>query len=252
MIYSNYHTHTRYCDGKDTPEEIVLEAIRLGCKEIGFSGHAYTSFDPSYCMSADNMLRYRNEILSLKEKYKGSINVLLGYESDLYSDPISEPYDFLIGGVHYIKKNGVYIDVDASKQDFIRDVGRYYDGDYLAFCEDYYANVSQLYEKTGCNIIAHFDLVTKFNENDVLFDTSKKRYVAAAENALQSLKDLPVKLEINTGAMARGYRTEPYPSAFILEKAKMLGIPLILGSDCHDKTKLLFGFDRYAHLLRSV
>ena len=28
MGYFNYHTHTRYCDGKNTPEEMVLEAIR--------------------------------------------------------------------------------------------------------------------------------------------------------------------------------------------------------------------------------
>ena len=28
---NNYHTHTRYCDGKDSPEELVLEAIALGC-----------------------------------------------------------------------------------------------------------------------------------------------------------------------------------------------------------------------------
>lgn len=36
MIPSNYHTHTRFCDGKNTPEEIVREAIRLGCPELGF------------------------------------------------------------------------------------------------------------------------------------------------------------------------------------------------------------------------
>ena len=27
MMFSNYHTHTTYCDGADTPEELVLEAI---------------------------------------------------------------------------------------------------------------------------------------------------------------------------------------------------------------------------------
>ena len=41
MMFSNYHTHTAYCDGADTPEELVLEAIRLGCPEIGFSGHSH-------------------------------------------------------------------------------------------------------------------------------------------------------------------------------------------------------------------
>ena len=34
MMFSNYHTHTTYCDGADTPEELVLEAIRLGCPEL--------------------------------------------------------------------------------------------------------------------------------------------------------------------------------------------------------------------------
>ena len=36
MGFFNYHTHTTYCDGKSTPEEIVLEAIRLGMDTIGF------------------------------------------------------------------------------------------------------------------------------------------------------------------------------------------------------------------------
>ena len=40
MAFFNYHTHTTFCDGKSTPEEIVLEAIRLGMDTIGFSGHA--------------------------------------------------------------------------------------------------------------------------------------------------------------------------------------------------------------------
>ena len=47
MTPSSYHTHTTFCDGKDSPEELVLEAIRLGCPEIGFSGHAHTAFDES-------------------------------------------------------------------------------------------------------------------------------------------------------------------------------------------------------------
>ena len=40
MGFFNYHTHTTYCDGKSTPEEIVLEAIRFGMDTIGFSGHS--------------------------------------------------------------------------------------------------------------------------------------------------------------------------------------------------------------------
>ena len=35
----NLHTHSSYCDGKDTPEELVLYAISAGFSSIGFSGH---------------------------------------------------------------------------------------------------------------------------------------------------------------------------------------------------------------------
>ena len=82
MAPSNYHTHTCYCDGADTPEELILEAIRLGCPAIGFTGHSYTPFDLSYCMTLENTERYNEEIPRLKEKYKGKINVLFGIEQD--------------------------------------------------------------------------------------------------------------------------------------------------------------------------
>ena len=37
----NLHQHTTFCDGKNTPEEIVLEAIKKGFGAIGFSGHCH-------------------------------------------------------------------------------------------------------------------------------------------------------------------------------------------------------------------
>ena len=37
---ANYHTHTTWCDGKDSPEAVVLAAIGKGFAAIGFSSHA--------------------------------------------------------------------------------------------------------------------------------------------------------------------------------------------------------------------
>lgn len=31
----NYHTHTKFCDGENTPEELVLYAIDKGFDAIG-------------------------------------------------------------------------------------------------------------------------------------------------------------------------------------------------------------------------
>ena len=69
MIACDYHVHTGYCDGKSTVEEIVLSAIQKGMTEIGFSGHSYTDFDESYCMSLENTRKYIEDVNLCKEKY---------------------------------------------------------------------------------------------------------------------------------------------------------------------------------------
>ena len=38
-LKANYHTHTVFCDGADTPEDVVLAAIGKGFTHLGFSGH---------------------------------------------------------------------------------------------------------------------------------------------------------------------------------------------------------------------
>ena len=62
MIYSDIHTHTTYCDGKSTPEEMVKKAIEKGFESIGISGHGYMDFDVSYCMTLEDTKKYVNEI----------------------------------------------------------------------------------------------------------------------------------------------------------------------------------------------
>ncbi len=245
MIRGNLHTHTVYCDGADTPEEIVLYAISKGCSSVGFSGHSYTDIpdENPFCMTKENTVLYKNEILRLKEKYKSQIEILLGVEQDYFSDESTEDYEYVIGSVHYVLKNGVYISVDDSKEAQINAVNTYYNGDFYAFAEDYYALVGKIFEKTKCDIIGHFDLITKFNDNSCLFDTSNPRYVKAADEALKKLLDKNVKFEVNYGAVARGYRSIPYPEERILAKIKDAEKEIIYTSDCHKKEQLLFGID---------
>ena len=71
---SDYHIHTVFSDGKDTPEEVVKTAIEKGFSEIGFSDHSYTSFDESYCIPFDKVSEYRECIGTLREKYKDKIS----------------------------------------------------------------------------------------------------------------------------------------------------------------------------------
>ena len=74
-MITNLHTHTTFSDGKNTPEEIVLTALEQGFCSIGFSDHAYTSYDISYCMNDEK--GYIKEVRRLQEKYKKEIEIYL-------------------------------------------------------------------------------------------------------------------------------------------------------------------------------
>ena len=79
-MLANFHTHTVFCDGNNTAEEVVKSAIEKGFSAIGFSGHGYTEFDLRYCMK--NTEGYIAEIKWLKEEYKNKIQIYLGIEED--------------------------------------------------------------------------------------------------------------------------------------------------------------------------
>ena len=251
MTPSTYHTHTVYCDGKSTPEEMVQAAIALGCPELGFSGHSYTPFDGSFCMTQENTLGYQKAVRQMQEAYGDRIKILLGIEQDYYSQEPTEGYDYVIGSVHYVLKDGHYLPIDASKESQIESVNQFYGGDFYSFIEDYFAVVADVYRKTGCQIIGHFDIITKFNRDGDLFDPQHPRYRAAAEKALHALLDAPAALEVNTGAMSRGYTTAPYPAPDILQRWLAAGKQIIYSSDCHHADHLLFGYDAYEQLVAS-
>ena len=99
--------------------------------------------------------------------------------------------------------------------------------------------------------MGHFDLITKFNEGDSLFDTGHPRYVSAALEALDRLAQHGVILEINTGAMSRGYRSTPYPAPALLRAMRERDLPICITSDCHDRANLLFAFPQAEELARS-
>lgn len=251
-VRTNFHTHTCFCDGVDTPRAIVLEAIKKGFTTIGFSGHSYTPFDNKYCMNKRTEKEYIKCINKLKKEFSNDINIYCGIEQDFYSEEDYSCFDYRIGSVHYIYKDGIYIPVDKSPEDFKKNVKNFYGGDIYAFILDYYETVSNVVLKTNCEIIGHFDLITKFNENDRLFDTSNPVYIKAWEKALEKLIPENRIFEINTGAISRGYRKTPYPSYEILKKIKLMGGKVTVSSDSHEKNTIDFYFDKIFKLLKVI
>lgn len=243
MIKSDYHIHSLYCDGKNTLKEMAESAIKKGFDALGFSGHSYTHFDESYCMSKRDTQKYIEEVTQLKNEYKDKLNIYLGIELDRYSDENKlGRFDYIIGSVHYVLKDGIYLSVDEGKEIFLSNIEKYYNGDVFAFCEDYFQTVAEISNIKEVSIIGHFDLVTKFNECNNIFNTTDKRYVTALNSALHKIIENNKILEINTGAISRGYRTTPYPDSSILKTWNNLGGKIIFSGDAHSADGIGYKF----------
>ena len=253
MIRSDFHCHTLYCDGKDSPEDMVRSALEKGLAAVGISGHSYAPFDPG-CpgMTPENEAKYRRQISKLKKKYEGQIRIFCGLEQDIFSPAPVKPFDYSIGSVHYLKTRDGYISVDDTIDILRRLRDGCFGGDIYALCSAYYETVSSVCKVTGCDIIGHFDLISKFNEDGSLFDAQDPRYRSAWMSAADELLKADVPFEVNTGAMSRGYRTEPYPSQEIIRYISGKGGRFVLSSDAHRKEDLTFGFERALEILNGL
>lgn len=250
IVRQNLHTHTTFCDGKNTAEEMVRSAIDKGMTSIGFSGHAFTPHDVSYCMSEENTRLYAEELNRLREKYRGTIKIYTGLEQDYYSSKPVIQTDYIIGSVHYVLKDGEYIPVDETKEILLSAAQRLYGGDIYAFLEDYYKTEADVYNKTGCDIVGHIDLVEKFNADGSLFDSDSPRYISAWRTAVHTLVEQGRIFEINTGAMSRGYTDFPYPKEDILREIARCGGRICVSSDSHDITSVNYKLDEMTEFAR--
>ncbi len=217
------HNHTPLCKhAVGEPEEFVKRALEAGVEYFGFSDHAPMEFDKRYRMDFSQMKDYEEEIKRLREKYKGKMEILLGYEVDFIEEYIDDRIlkadtDYLIGSVHFL--NGWGFD----NPEFI---GEYKNKDIDKIWEEYFYAVERMAKSGLFQIVGHIDLIKVFNFKP------KKDVRVIAKNAIKAVKKAGMAVELNVA----GYRKpvkELYPSEEILEMLKEYDIPVTFGSDAH-------------------
>ena len=238
MRLQNLHTHTSYCDGKDAPEVLIQRAIELGFSSLGFSGHIDMPFFEDYTMKPQDAEAYKKELALLREKYKDVIDVYTGIELDLFSEEPTHDYDYVIGSVHYVKKDGKYLACDLGLETQRDSIKNYFGGDALAYAKAYFDNVVLLSEKCRFDFVGHFDLLTKYRDTVDFFDTESDAYRRIAIDALHTVAEKHNIFEINTGAISRGYRKTPYPALDIMRYLAEHGGKAVITSDSHSTEAL--------------
>lgn len=251
MIREDFHVHSTFSDGKSTAEEVVLSAIGKGMTRLGFSEHGYAACDVPCCIMPERIPEYLRTVSELREKYADKIAIYCGIEQDYMSEYPTDEFDYVIGSVHYLIADGEYCSVDYSAAKTREIIAKHFSGDAIAYAEAYFGLVSDIYDKTRCDIIGHFDLLTKFNEKELLIDTSSPRYIAAWKAAADRLLKTGAVFEINTGAISRGYRTAPYPAMDIMHYISDNGGSFVLSGDSHHADNLCYRFDQWESAARS-
>ena len=229
----DFHVHSVFSDGKNTPREMVEAAISYGMETLGFSDHSHTAFDLSWCMQPENISAYRETITALKQEYAGKIELFCGIEQDYDSDEPTDGYDYVIGSVHYMKIEGEYVAVDGSPDILRAAADKYFGSDTYALAAVYFDIVSDVVRKTNCDLIGHFDLIAKYNESAHLFDENDPRYIAAWKKAADKLLLTGKPFELNFGAIYRGRRTVPYPAPAMWDYLISHGARFVLSGDSH-------------------
>jgi histidinol-phosphatase (PHP family) len=252
-MHIDYHTHHERCGhavGK--LEEYVQRGIALGLEQLGLSDHLPlihvdpASYYPEMAMPMAELPRYVEECLSLKERYRGAIDLRVGLEADYiegYEDQIREilspyPWDYLIGSVHFLGEWDI--------TDY-RQVHGWEGKDELEVYRLYYEAVKKSALSGLYDIIGHMDVIKRFGYGPQTPD-GKAEVRALELETLKVIADSGVAMELNASGLSKPC-AEMFPAEHLLQEAFKLGIPLTLGSDAHDPAKLGDGLQEARSLL---
>ena len=245
-IRSNIHTHTNWSDGKDSMEQVVEAAIQKGFHTIGISDHSYVSVVAEYCIGETQEAAYRQKLEEMKAAYAGRIDVLAGIEFDFDGKIPEQQYDYIIGSVHNLNIGGTLYEVDHDPPHFqtLLDVCG---GDSLEVAKRYYDSLTENILRWKPDVLGHFDLLTKFSMVEY-----SEQYWDRAEEALKAMLPAVKVVEVNTGAMSRGWRKEAYPADRILQKIRELGGSIMVSADSHQAQHVDYAFEETVERLRGL
>lgn len=222
IMTANYHTHTTRCKhAVGSEREYIETAIKKGFKTLGFSDHSPQPFTGGLGdvirMRLYQAEEYTDTLLKLREEYKDSIDILIGYEVEYYRDAFGVllnelrkyPLDYLILGQHYAPD----------------EFRGFYAGEYTTNENRLKAYVDMAIEgmMTGEFLyLAHPDLIN-YHGND-------GAYVRQMTRLIQKAVDLNIPLEINLFGMVDNRQ---YPSGRFFSLASEMGAKFVLGCDAH-------------------
>ena len=268
MIKYDCHVHTSFSsDSKAAPEDQIEQAIANGLKGICITDHMDYEFPEIERSGLDFLFcpdGYFNKLRELKDKYRDSIDLLIGIELGLRNEKgcgertcndyhrllEAYPFDFVIGSTHCLEFTDPYYPSpywdDKSAQDGIR-----------TYFEAILQNIASFEE---IDTLGHIDYLVRYvpevrrdngrlGINDIY---DPKDYFDITDEIYRILIERGISLEINTAGLKYGLGYS-HPHTCLLRRYREFGGEMItVGSDGHKPEHICYGFDETCDMLTSL
>lgn len=243
MITADFHNHSRFSsDSEELAENSVKTAIAKGFTAICITEHMDMDYPTGEFML--DTAPYMAEVMRLREKYAGQIELLFGVELGLmdylaprlYDYAKNYPFDFIIGSSHLV--NGM----DPYYPEYFDKLGDH--NGILRYFESILANISAF---DDFDVYGHLDYVVRYSH--------ERNYNPAAfwdilDEILKKLISMGKGIELNTAGLKYGLGWA-HPNPKLLSRYRELGGEIItIGSDAHQCGHIGYRFDDASLILQ--
>ena len=234
---------------------MIQAAVAKEFEVIGFSSHAMLpESDTDWVLTPEKAPRYMTEIRSLAEDFKDQIRVLGGVEADYVPGGATadrptyaaSSADYIIGSIPWgVAPDGTGVAVDGAPERLADGIRDHFSGSAEAFVRAYYQQQRDMVANFDFDVIGHLDLVRKFNVKHPYFDEKADWYREEIGKTAAEVAKSGKIAEVNTGAIARGWLDDAYPSKEFRQMLRERGVKFILSSDAHTAEGIDCAFDRF-------
>lgn len=237
-----YHSHSFFCDGKNSIDQMVQSAFDKGMAAIGISSHAPLKIENPWSLKLEETDNYYKEIDQAKIKYSNKIMVFKSLEID-YIPNLTYDFDYFrnggnldytIGSIHLVlspQTNKIWF-IDGEKKQCIDSLQDAFNGNVRMAIEQFYAQTREMILQQKPTIIGHLDKVM-MHLTDQGIDTQSDWYLDQIEQTLNLIKLQGCIVEVNTRGIYRKKHPTTFPSPDILKQMLNREIPIVISTDAH-------------------
>ena len=261
-LFTNYHTHTVFCDGMAEAVCFADEAVRQGMMALGFSAHAPVNFPTAWTINPERMGEYHDVIHRLKDDYAGRLDIFCGLEADFFPDIQHEvqalyagySWDYIIGSIHFIgvRSNGRRWCIDGPHEEF-REGWRDVTGcDPLAPIRQYFEITREMVRVMKPDVVGHVDKIKIQHRPDCIAPDTHPFFRAQLMATLEEIAATGCIVEVSTRGIFKKQTGDYFPSRWAIAEMFRMGIPVTISSDAHSPAELTFGFAQAETMLREI